>query len=210
MPRLVARTSRSGRRMEAYEIGLCVWNDSTSRLRAHRRAVDEVGRCGRSSRRRPTGHPAFWKDAARQGVGAVRQPAAHAPLPGHVRGLAGLVQPGRCSSPRRASFRPRDGKPVKPHSGSIAWNAFRKRWVTVFMQAFGKPSVFGELWYAEADDADRPLGQGRQGSQPRHYTFYNPCSGDSSNAPAKLPDDPGSRLPCYVHQIIYRLTSTTR
>ena len=36
-----------------------------------------------------------------------------------------------------------DGQPVRPHTGSIAWNPFRKRWVTVFMESFGKPSVFG-------------------------------------------------------------------
>ena len=52
-----------------------------------------------------------------------------------------------------------DGKAVKPHSGSIAWNAFRKRWVTVFLEHFGKPSVFGELWYAEADAPTGPWGK---------------------------------------------------
>ena len=49
-----------------------------------------------------------------------------------------------------------EGTPVKPHSGSIAWNPWRKRWVTVFMQYLGKPSAFGELWYAEADAPTGP------------------------------------------------------
>ena len=67
-----------------------------------------------------------------------------------------------------------DGKPVKPHSGSIAWNPWRKRWVTVFMQAFGKPSVFGELWYAEADAPTGPWGKAVKVLSHDNYTFYNP------------------------------------
>ena len=47
--------------------------------------------------------------------------------------------------PQESLASAKDGAPVKPHTGSIAWNAFRKRWVTVFMQTFGKPSVFGEV-----------------------------------------------------------------
>ena len=67
-----------------------------------------------------------------------------------------------------------DGKPVKPHSGSIAWNSLRKRWVTVFMQAFGKPSAFGELWYAEAESPTGPWGQAVKVLSHENYTFYNP------------------------------------
>ena len=63
---------------------------------------------------------------------------------------------------------------MKPHSGSIAWNSFRKRWVTVFMQAFGKPSAFGELWYAEADAPAGPWGKAVKVLSHENYTFYNP------------------------------------
>jgi hypothetical protein len=66
------------------------------------------------------------------------------------------------------------GAPVKPHSGSIAWNSFRKRWVTVFMESFGKPSVFGELWYAEADEPTGPWGPALKVLTHENYTFYNP------------------------------------
>jgi hypothetical protein len=64
--------------------------------------------------------------------------------------------------------------PIEPHSGSIAWNAFRKRWVTVFMQKFGKPTAFGELWYAEADSPMGPWGPAVKILSHDHYTFYNP------------------------------------
>ena len=67
-----------------------------------------------------------------------------------------------------------DGKPVKPHSGSIAWNGYRKRWVTVFMETFGKPSAFGELWYAEADALTGPWSKAVKILTHDNYTFYNP------------------------------------
>lgn len=63
---------------------------------------------------------------------------------------------------------------IQPHSGSIAWSPYRKRWVSVFMQQFGKPSVFGELWYAEADAPTGPWGPATKVLTHANYTFYNP------------------------------------
>jgi hypothetical protein len=63
---------------------------------------------------------------------------------------------------------------VAPHSGSIAWSAYRKRWVTVFVQAWGKPSAFGEVWYAEADAPLGPWGKPVKVLSHEDYTFYNP------------------------------------
>ena len=63
---------------------------------------------------------------------------------------------------------------IKPHTGSIAWNEFRQRWVTIFMQHFGKPSAFGELWYAESDSPLGPWGPAIKILSHDNYTFYNP------------------------------------
>ncbi|MGN6543891.1 MAG: hypothetical protein ACTHK7_02495 [Aureliella sp.] len=63
---------------------------------------------------------------------------------------------------------------VRPHSGSIAWSAYRRRWVSVFMQQFGKPSAFGELWYAEAGAPTGPWGPATKVLTHANYTFYNP------------------------------------
>lgn len=63
---------------------------------------------------------------------------------------------------------------MTPHTGSIAWNAFRKRWVTIFMEKFGKPSAFGELWYAEAESPIGPWGTALKVLTHENYTFYNP------------------------------------
>jgi hypothetical protein len=40
---------------------------------------------------------------------------------------------------------------VGAHGGSVCWNDFRKRWITIILQRFGKPSIIGEVWYGEAD-----------------------------------------------------------
>jgi hypothetical protein len=66
------------------------------------------------------------------------------------------------------------GVAVVPHSGSIAWNAYRGRWVTVFMEKFGKPSAFGEIWYAEAESPLGPWGRAVKVLSHANYTFYNP------------------------------------
>lgn len=63
---------------------------------------------------------------------------------------------------------------VRPHTGSIAYSEHRKAWVTVFMQNFGKPSPFGELWYAEANSPFGPWGKATKVLSHENYTFYNP------------------------------------
>jgi hypothetical protein len=67
-----------------------------------------------------------------------------------------------------------DGGIVKPHRGSIAWNAWRKKWVTVFGENGGKPSPLGELWYAESDTPLGPWGKAVKVLSHRKLTFYNP------------------------------------
>ena len=42
------------------------------------------------------------------------------------------------------------------------------------MQSFGKPSVFVELWYAEADAPTGPWGTAVKVLSHDNYTFYNP------------------------------------
>jgi hypothetical protein len=106
---------------------------------------------------------------------------------------------------------------VKPHSGSIAYNEFRKRWVTVFMEHFGKPSAFGELWYAEADAPTGPWGPCVKVLTHENYTFYNPRI-DFERSPAGSPvllfegtytaefANHPQRTPRYdYNQILYRL-----
>ncbi|MFA5293012.1 MAG: hypothetical protein WC496_08265 [Phycisphaerae bacterium] len=59
-------------------------------------------------------------------------------------------------------------------SGSLAWNDYRKKWVIVAGEAFGKTSAFGEIWYAEANDITGPWSKCWKIVTHDHYTFYNP------------------------------------
>jgi hypothetical protein len=42
------------------------------------------------------------------------------------------------------------------------------------MQTFGRPSAFGEIWYAESDSPYGPWGPAVKVLSHRNYTFYNP------------------------------------
>ncbi len=157
--------------MEAYESGLCVWNDETRQF-DQLRVLWTKSESAPKQPPMPEGQPAFWKDP--QGKEWV---------------LFGISLPTlRCPATFESwqdektweVLKPQktlpaaDGGKVTPHSGSIAWNKHRQRWVTVFMEAFGKPSVFGELWYAEADEPMGPWGPAVKVLTHENYTFYNP------------------------------------
>jgi hypothetical protein len=66
------------------------------------------------------------------------------------------------------------GEALLAHGGSINWNEHRKRYVMVFVQAYGKPSFLGEVWYAEADSPLGPWAFARKIATHDDYSFYNP------------------------------------
>jgi hypothetical protein len=65
------------------------------------------------------------------------------------------------------------GNPVQPHAGSVYYNAFRKRWIMIFHQAFGTPSMLGEVFYAEAPNPIGPWTTARKIVTHDNYSFYN-------------------------------------
>jgi hypothetical protein len=88
---------------------------------------------------------------------------------------AKLVSAGKMKA-GESPFRLRDrdtGKPVTAHAGSVYWNAYRKRWVMVFAEHFGK-SVLGEVWYAEADEPTGPWRYAVKVATHDRMSFYNP------------------------------------
>jgi hypothetical protein len=66
------------------------------------------------------------------------------------------------------------GKEISPHNGTVYFNAYRRRWVTIFVQQFGESSFLGELWYAEADTPVGPWVYTRKIVTHNKYSFYNP------------------------------------
>jgi hypothetical protein len=61
------------------------------------------------------------------------------------------------------------------HSGSVRWNAHRRRWILIAGQVGGKPSLLGEVWYAEAAHATGPFTRAVKIVTHDRQTFYNVC-----------------------------------
>jgi len=171
-PRLVGSYLKIKPPMDAYRCGLCVWNDPTSTFESLRvvwtksDAAPKPPPC-------PEGHPAPWKDDMGKDWVLFGNPLPTLRCPA---GFEAWQDPSTWEVLKAQESLPSaaDGNAIKPHSGSIAWNAWRHRWVTVFMQAFGQPSAFGELWYAEADRPTGPWGPAVKILTHENYTFYNP------------------------------------
>ncbi len=200
--------------MEVYERGLCVWNDATANFELLRVVWSKSGQTNQITT--PEWHPIRWHDAdggewllfgnplpvlrCRPTFEAWQNPSEWEPL-----------------KPQESLTAAKDGHAVKPHSGAIAWNAFRARWVTVFMESFGKPSAFGELWYAEADAPTGPWGKAVKVLSHPNYTFYNPVLHPEftpANSPVLLfegtytmqfADHPAPTSRYDYNQILYRL-----
>ncbi len=66
------------------------------------------------------------------------------------------------------------GKPVTAHAGSVAYNAFRRRYVMIAEESEGSTSNLGEIWYAEADTPLGPWVYARKVVTHDKYSFYNP------------------------------------
>lgn len=169
--------------LEVYEAGQCVWNDTTKQFE-HLRTVWKKADDQPQPISMREGHPVFWTDQDGQRWVLFGNPLPHARVPASFEAWQDAAQ-WQALTPQRSLASADDGQPVVPHSGSIAWNAYRGRWVTVFMQKFGKPSAFGTLWYAEADSPTGPWGPAVEILSHDNYTFYNPrlhpeCTADDS------------------------------
>lgn len=67
----------------------------------------------------------------------------------------------------------RSGKAVQPHTGTVAWNAYRQKYVMLFGELMGA-SVLGEIWYAESDSLTGPWDRAVKVATHEKYDFYNP------------------------------------
>jgi hypothetical protein len=171
--RLVASYVKVTPPMEAYETGLCVWNDASEEFE-QLRTVWTKSEASPKHPPLPQGHSVII-----EGEGGKRVVLFGNPLPAIScpATFEAWQDPSNWKILKQQEdlASASDGKPVKPAAGSIAWNAYRKRWVTVFQQFFGHPSGFGEIWYAEADSPFGPWGPAVKVLSHRNYSFYNPA-----------------------------------
>ncbi|MBN2505835.1 MAG: hypothetical protein JXQ71_03985 [Verrucomicrobia bacterium] len=171
-PRLVATYAKIKPPLDAYETGLCAWNDDTSQFEPLRVLWTKSDSAPKPPPA-PDGHPCVVKDPQGKTWVYFGNPLPTLRCPATFEAWQD-ASTWEILQPPSALVSAADGQAVKPHSGSLAWNAFRRRYVTVFMEAFGKPSTFGELWYAEAPAPTGPWGRAVKILSHDNYTFYNP------------------------------------
>lgn len=169
---LVATYAKIRGFLSVYELGLCVWNDQSQRFKKHRVLWKRESEQD-TPPPVPDGHPAFWNDD--QGT---RWLLFGDPFPRMK------LKPLFESWEDPASWlhlEPQKNVPalnldlnVVPHRGSIAWNNFRKCWVSVFTQLEGEASHLGEIWYAESGQPTGPWRDAVHIVTHNKYSFYNP------------------------------------
>jgi hypothetical protein len=171
-PHLVATYNKIKPPLQPYEIGLCAWSDQTRQFE-RLRILWSQSSGGPKLPLLPEGHPALWQDPQGKAWVFFGNPLPKFRCPASFEAWqdASTREP---LEPQATISTAKGPGSVKPHSGSIAWNGFRKRWVTVFMEAVGKPSAFGEIWYAEAPAPTGPWAHAVKIISHENYTFYNP------------------------------------
>ena len=169
--RLVGHYAKIEPPLASYRTGLCVWNDGTENFESVRVLWDKE-KDGDKEPASPVGHPAIWTDTDGKEWLLFGNPLPTMRMPATYEAWLDPSQ-WEVLEPQE-KLESADGGKVKPHSGSIAWNDYRKRWVTIFVEYFGKPSPLGEVWYAEADSPIGPWGTAVKVLSHQDYTFYNP------------------------------------
>lgn len=169
--RLVGCYSKIEPPMKAYRVGLCVWNDETSHFESVEVLWDKEDG-GVEPSLQPVGHPSFWEDEGGKRWLLLGDPFPSIRMPASYEGWRDRSQWEALDPPKAITGA--DGRRVKPHRGSIAWNGYRNRWVCVFGEHGGDPSILGELWYTEASSPLGPWGKAVKVLGHRKLTFYNP------------------------------------
>jgi hypothetical protein len=170
-PRLVGHYAKIEPPLASYRTGLCVWNDAAENFESVKVLWDRE-KDGETEPASPVGHPAIWTDTDGKEWLLFGNPLPTMKMPATYEAWLDPEQ-WEVIKPQEKLESAEGGK-VKPHSGSIAWNDYRKKWVTIFVEYFGKPSPLGEVWYAESDSPMGPWGTAVKVLSHQDYTFYNP------------------------------------
>jgi hypothetical protein len=170
--RLVAEYAKIQGQLTVYELGLCVWSDEREEFEKLRSIWTKTDNDRKPPSLRPSGHPTLWKDEAGREWLLLGNPFPDFHCPATFEAWQD-ERTWEKLEPQESLRSATSDEEVKPHAGSIAWNGYRKRWVTVFHQLWGKPSLLGEVWYAEADAPTGPWGPAVKVLTHDNYTFYN-------------------------------------
>lgn len=157
--------------LATYRDGLCVWNEETSNFESIKILWDKSSGEKRAELL-PVGHPIFWTDEGGKDWLFFGDPLPTIKMPPT---FEAWQDPATWEALEPVKeLRGPDGERVKHHRGSITWNPYRQRWVTVFTQMQGEPTMLGEIWYAEAQSPLGPWGTAVKVLSHQEHTFYNP------------------------------------
>lgn len=170
--RLVGHYAKIQPPLDTYRSGLCVWNDATANFESIKVLWDAEADGGDAPELTPVGHPIRWRDPEGKDWLLFGDPFPTIRMPPTFEAWSAPATWEALSPP--ATLTGESGEAVKPHRGSIAWNAYRQRWVVIFCEQGGGPSALGELWYAEAETPLGPWGIAVKVVSHRRHTFYNP------------------------------------
>jgi hypothetical protein len=157
--------------LDAYEVGLTVWNDSRLAFERSQVLWSKAGK-GPKPKHYPDGQAVHWRDPAGAEWVLFGNPYPFLRCPATFEAWQDPTTYQMLELP--GAVPAASGGTVSPHTGCIGYSPWRKRWVAIFMQRGGSPSAFGELWYNEADQPTGPWGPAVKVVTHDHYTFYNP------------------------------------
>ncbi|RYD22404.1 MAG: hypothetical protein EOP88_08230 [Verrucomicrobiaceae bacterium] len=166
---LGATWSKIRNHVEEYEVGICTWDVKTQNF------VSEKTLWKIADGHKPLllrGHPVRWQDKDGKKWLLFGDPFPEARCPDDFeswKNPSTWEKVEKAAAPKSAN-----GEEIKPHRGAIAWSEYKKRWVTIFTQQWGKPSALGEIWYAEAESPLGPWQKTTKVLTHDNYTFYNP------------------------------------
>lgn len=157
--------------LEPYQAGLCVWDEDADEFKPIR-VLWTQKEPGEKPPMVPDGHSVVYIDRAGYKWVLFGNPFPSLKCPASFEAWQNpekwqhVKQPKTVISP--------DGHVVVPQSGSIAYHPYIRKWVAIFTEKLGKPSGFGEVWYAEAPTPFGPWERLIKVLTHKNYTFYNP------------------------------------
>lgn len=169
---LVATYSKIKPPLDVYEIGQCVWTESTSQFKRSK-VLWTATKAEPNPTTVPHGHAMIWKDSNHESWALFGDPFPSIKFPATYEGWSD-PETWEQLEVQKAVPVLHSNLSVEPHRGAIAWNAYRNKWVTIFTQMNGKSSTLGELWYAEASSPFGPWKDAIHVVTHNEYSFYNP------------------------------------
>ena len=158
--------------LSVYEIGLCVWDEDAEQFK-RRRVLWSATEDSPDPPLSPQGHALFWSDENDKKWVLFGDPFPRLMCPATFEAWEN-PKTWKALVPQASVTTDSGAESITPHRGSIAWNSYRNKWISIFCQSGGSPSRLGELWYAEADTPTGVWGPARKVVTHNNYTFYNP------------------------------------